>query len=139
MSKRTVLTDGNGSDLIQVAGLGVYIPLEKYQQLEQQHAELVAQVEALKDWRRLALQFDGHRMQAMSLLKQVATANFSYDEVSAFVAAAPVSGNEHIRDIQAEAVLGAIKSCVIVDCFETPCISVRGLTQYAERVRTGAA
>lgn len=53
MSKHTVLTDGKGSDLIQVVGIGVYVPLEKYQRLEAQNAELVAQVallcEKLKD------------------------------------------------------------------------------------------
>lgn len=59
-------------------------------------------VEALKDWRRLALQFDGHRMQAMSMLKLVASGNFDIEEVKKFVAAAPISGDTHLREIRAE-------------------------------------
>jgi hypothetical protein len=67
------------------------------------YEELQAQVEVLKDWRRLALQFDGQRMQAISLLKQIAANNFSHEEVKSFLAAAPVSGNAHLSEIKADA------------------------------------
>lgn len=68
------------------------------------YEELLEEVEALKDWRLLALQFDGHRMQAMSMLKMVATGNFDMEEIRQFIAAAPVSGNEHLRKVRADAV-----------------------------------
>lgn len=71
---------------------------------EEQCKALAAQVENLKDWRRLALQFDGHRMQAMSMLKMVASGNFDLEDVRQFVAAAPVSGGEHLAQIRAEAI-----------------------------------
>lgn len=45
--------------------------------------------------------------------------------------------SQNLRDHDAETVEAAIKSCVIVECFGTPCISVRGLTQYAESVKAG--
>lgn len=48
MAKRTVLTDGNDSDLIQVEGLGVYVPLEKLRAAEAERDALAAQVEALQ-------------------------------------------------------------------------------------------
>lgn len=44
---------------------------------------------------------------------------------------------QHLRDIQAEAVQNAIKSCVVVKCVGTKCISVRGLMQHVERVKAG--
>jgi len=72
-------------------------------ELEREKAELVAQVEALKDWRRLALQFDGHRMQAMCVLKAVAAGSAAIYEVNEFIAKAPVSGTDHLNQIKAEA------------------------------------
>jgi len=73
--------------------------------VNQKNVELVAQVEALKDWRKLALQFDGHRMQAMCMLKAVAAGSAAIYEVNEFIAKAPVSGTEHLNQIKAEAVL----------------------------------
>lgn len=75
------------------------------------YEELQAQVEALKDWRRLALQFDGHRMQAMSTLKMVATGNFDMEEVRRFIAAAPVSGEQHLAEIRANAAIKGWWAC----------------------------
>lgn len=43
----------------------------------------------------------------------------------------------HLRELRADAVLDAVKSCAIVKCFEVPCISVYGLNQYAEQIRKG--
>lgn len=68
--------------------------------------DLSEELKAQMDWRRLALQFDGHRMQAMSMLKMVATGQFDIEEVRQFIAAAPVSGNEHLRQIRAEGSIG---------------------------------
>ena len=34
MGKHTVLTDGKGSNLIQVAGMGVYVPLSEYERVQ---------------------------------------------------------------------------------------------------------
>lgn len=78
---------------------------------------LAAQVGALKDWRLLALQFDGHRMQAMSTLKMVATGNFNMEEVRQFIAAAPVSGDKHLAEIRAQAAETAIKAVLRLPTF----------------------
>lgn len=42
MSKYKVLTDGNGSDLIQVVGLGIYVPLSKFRDIEVERDALAA-------------------------------------------------------------------------------------------------
>lgn len=86
---------------IEIDGIGEFVPRSEYD-------ALAAQVEALKDWRLLALKFDGHRMQAMSMLKMVATGDFDMEEVRQFIAAASVSGKEHLRELRAEAVLDAV-------------------------------
>lgn len=49
MSKYKVLTDGNGSDLIQVVGLGFYVPLSRLQAAKTELKALAAQVEALRE------------------------------------------------------------------------------------------
>lgn len=94
---------------------GTWVSFEDY-------AELQEEVEALKYWRKLALQFDGHRMNAMSMLKLVATGKFDMEEVRRFIAAAPVSGDEHLRQVRADAVsslldahlhYGTSRGCVI--------------------------
>ena len=75
--------------------------------VNQKNVNLTAQVEALKDWRRLALQFDGHRMQAMCMLKSVAAGSAAIYEVNDFIAKAPVSGADHLNQIKVEAVMSA--------------------------------
>lgn len=50
MSKYKVLTDGNGSDLIQVVGLGIYVPLSKLQAAQHEAEALAATVEALRKY-----------------------------------------------------------------------------------------
>lgn len=74
------------------------------------YQDLTDEVEALKDWRRLAMQFDGHRMQAMSMLKMIATGNFDVEEVRQFIAAAPVSGNEHLKTLRVQAFLAGVEA-----------------------------
>ena len=88
-----------------------------------QNAELVAQVEALRD-----ACLDYENMETPNAWGLI------FDEIKRCANATPT---QHLRDRDAEFVEMAIKSCVIVECFGTPCISVRGLTQYAEKVRRG--
>ena len=57
--------------------------------------ELVEATETADSWRRLALQFDGHRMQALWHLKRILHADSSVDEYKAaeqFLAAPPLDG-----------------------------------------------
>jgi len=82
--------------------------MKTIEQLQEENAELQEEVEALKYWRKLALQFDGHRMNAMSMLKMVATGNFDLEEVRKFIAAAPVSGDKHLTEIRAQSLQDAI-------------------------------
>lgn len=89
------------SDTIMIDGK--IVTREDVCRLQSERNELADEVEALKDWRRLALQFDGHRMQAMSMLKMVASGKFDIEEVKKFIAAAPVCGDKHLRDARAEA------------------------------------
>lgn len=51
-------------------------------------------------WRELALQFDGHRMEAISLLKMIVndTPPDSYSSVRNFLNSAPLSGEEVLRE-----------------------------------------
>ncbi len=54
---------------------------------------------ATKEWRRLALQFDGQRMQALSLLKaMLKDAQAFTPTVKEFLAAPPLSGEEVLAD-----------------------------------------
>lgn len=85
-------------------------------------AELVAQVEALAkdrdEWREAA-----SKVISVIQLSGIAVNNGYFTKC--------------LRQIQADAVLGAVKSCVVVECFGTKCISVRGLDEYAARVKAG--
>lgn len=51
-------------------------------------------VEALKHWRDLALQFDNHRMQALGHLKTLVSDGAHYDAAAAFLAEPPVPASE---------------------------------------------
>lgn len=56
-----------------------------------------------RKWRDLALQFDGHRMEAMGILRALANGiEISTEEIKAFVAAEPLSGEEVLRQRIAE-------------------------------------
>jgi hypothetical protein len=121
------------------------------------YEELQAQVEVLKDWRRLALQFDGQRMMAMSFLKGITEGNYDQKEIRAFLAEAPKSGNEHLRDIQADAgragYYNGFKDALVIDPPLPPATgtyatvdvfqyrveqaSRYAASQYAERIRQG--
>lgn len=57
-------------------------------------ADLEAQTEITRQWRNLALQFDGHRMEALGLLRAIAEGHDLRDRVAEFVARAPLSGEE---------------------------------------------
>lgn len=110
---------------------GAWVSFEDY-------AELQEEVEALKYWRKLALQFDGHRMNAMSMLKMVATGNFDMEEVRKFIAAAPVSGDKHLTEIRAQAgragyIKGANEWCEFP--YENSPYVFNAADQYANRVR----
>lgn len=64
------------------------------QDLEKLRAELAEEVEAEDNWRRLALQFDGHRMQAIGHLKAMLTdPKGSEANALAFIKAPPLHGD----------------------------------------------
>lgn len=74
-------------------------------------AELTEEREAADNWRRLALQFDGHRMQALWHLKRILHADSSVDEykaAEAFLEAPPLDGeavlSQRITALYADAV-----------------------------------
>ena len=59
--------------------------------------ELVEETEAADNWRRLALQFDNHRMQAIGHLKAVTNPAACFDKykaAKAFLSAPPLGGEE---------------------------------------------
>ena len=67
------------------------------QELQRLREELAEETEAAENWRRLALQFDNHRMQAIGHLKAVTNpaAHFDkYKAAKAFLSAAPLDGEE---------------------------------------------
>ena len=67
------------------------------QELQRLREELAEETEAAENWRRLALQFDNHRMQAIGHLKAVTNpaAHFDkYKAAKAFLSAAPLAGEE---------------------------------------------
>lgn len=81
-------------------------------------AAVVALIEGLSDraescdqWRKLALQFDRHRIEAMSLIKSVAAGTAGATECAAFAAAPPplTSPAEAERDALREALAEAIE------------------------------
>ncbi|MGN6537591.1 MAG: hypothetical protein ACTHKQ_17915 [Mesorhizobium sp.] len=49
-------------------------------------------------WRDLALQFDGHRIQAMCLLRAIAADKAGKAEIEAFLSAPPLSGEQVLAD-----------------------------------------
>lgn len=57
-------------------------------------ADLEAQAEITRQWRNLALQFDGHRMEALGMLRAIAEGHDMSAYVAEFVARAPLSGEE---------------------------------------------
>ena len=69
-------------------------------ELRSQHAriaELAEETEAAENWRRLALQFDNHRMQAIGHLKAVTNPAACFDKykaAKAFLSAPPLGGEE---------------------------------------------
>ena len=66
-------------------------------QIETLRAELAEETEAAENWRRLALQFDNHRMQAIGHLKAVTNPAACFDKykaAKAFLSAPPLGGEE---------------------------------------------
>ena len=77
-------------------------------------AELAEETEAAENWRRLALQFDNHRMQAIGHLKAVTNPAACFDKykaAKAFLNAPPLGGEEvlaqRIATLSAQAKQGA--------------------------------
>ena len=66
-------------------------------ELKKLRAELAEETEAAENWRRLALQFDNHRMQAIGHLKAVTNPAACFDKykaAKAFLSAPPLDGEE---------------------------------------------
>lgn len=87
MSKYKVLTDGNGSDLIQVVGLGIYVPLSKLQAAQHEAEALAATVEAL-------------RVAALNAIHRMSGGEAKADLRDAYDA----TPQQNLRDVRAEAV-----------------------------------
>ena len=67
------------------------------QELQKLREELAEETEAAENWRRLALQFDNHRMQAIGHLKAVTNPAACFDKykaAKAFLNAPPLGGEE---------------------------------------------
>ena len=67
------------------------------QELQRLREELAEETEAAENWRRLALQFDNHRMQAIGHLKAVTNPAACFDKykaAKAFLSAPPLGGEE---------------------------------------------
>ena len=67
------------------------------QELQKLREELAEEAEAAENWRRLALQFDNHRMQAIGHLKAVTNPSACFDKykaAKAFLSAPPLGGEE---------------------------------------------
>ena len=66
-------------------------------ELRRLHEELAEETEAAENWRRLALQFDNHRLQAIGHLKAVTNPAACFDKykaAKAFLNAPPLGGEE---------------------------------------------
>ena len=66
-------------------------------ELKKLRAELAEETEAAENWRKLALQFDNHRMQAIGHLKAVTNPAACFDKykaAKAFLSAPPLGGEE---------------------------------------------
>ena len=84
-------------------------------QTETLRAELADETEAADNWRKLALQFDNHRMQALGHLKAILHPDSSVDEYKAaelFLKAPPLDGEavlaQRIAAIAAQAKQGGM-------------------------------
>ena len=70
------------------------------QELQRLREELAEETEAAENWRRLALQFDNHRLQAIGHLKAVTNPAACFDKyraAKAFLSAPPLDGEEVLR------------------------------------------
>ena len=83
-------------------------------EVEKLRDELAEETEAAENWRRLALQFDNHRLQAIGHLKAVtnpAACFDKYNAAKAFLSAPPLGGEEvlaqRIAALAAQAKQGA--------------------------------
>ena len=75
------------------------------QELQKLREELAEETEAAENWRRLALQFDNHRMQAIGHLKAVTNPAACFDRykaAKAFLSASPLGGEEVLAQRLAE-------------------------------------
>ena len=75
------------------------------QELNKLREELAEETEAAENWRRLALQFDNHRMQAIGHLKAVTNPAACFDKykaAKAFLSAPPLGGEEVLAQRLAE-------------------------------------
>ena len=75
------------------------------QELQRLRAELAEETEAAENWRRLALQFDHHRLQALGHIKAVVnpgTVFDAYKAAKAFLKAPPLDGEEVLAQRIAE-------------------------------------
>lgn len=74
-------------------------------QIETLRAELAEEIEAAENWRRLALQFDNHRLQALGHLKAILHQDSSVDEYKTaelFLKAPPLDGESVLAQRIAE-------------------------------------
>jgi hypothetical protein len=86
---------------------------------EQQRSEAAeAKLETENKWRDLALQFDGHRMQAISLLKMIVNdaPEKQFTSVRNFLKCGPLSGEEVMNE----------RLLVIANSRPAPAVSTKG-------------
>lgn len=68
-------------------------------ELQQHNAQLADETESASEWRRLALQFDGHRMQALSHLRLLTKHPGDHCAAAVnFLASPPLSGEQVLAD-----------------------------------------
>ncbi|WP_260673738.1 hypothetical protein [Comamonas aquatica] len=97
-------------------------------QIETLRSELAEEKEAADNWRRLALQFDIHRLQALWHLKRILHADSSVDEYKAaeqFLAAPPLDGEAVL--VQRIAALAATQPAPAIFGDEDHVLVPRGL------------
>lgn len=137
MSKYKVLTDGNGSDLIQVVGLGVYAPLLKIEKLLDerdnalaQNTELVAQVEYVKS----------HFYELIEVAQRCDSwESFPQKPIDTAIAALESTPTQHLRDRDAEVVSKFIEFMHKSSDCQLCERSLNNASEYAEKVRRGEA
>jgi hypothetical protein len=149
-----VLTDGKGSGLIHVVGLGHFMRLSEHnevikelqfarQELTDLRAErdaLAAQVEHLcYQITNIALCYDNNTGHEPSL----SVFHRALDEAQEFIEKTP---QQCLAEIRAEAIVDAIKRCNIYMAFPVKhgkladeVIAVSEIKQYAEEIRQGGA